>query len=141
MLLKFNTLWWNQATYHRISTWSMELSQGLILNHSQILRLSIMSCKSWGVTVWPGKLWTLKVSRECLLCYNQSQQRSGHVNWLRNHKLINILACSLVFSRLIGFFFCKTIGTLRSNDATAMRTLLRKWSCVFSVLLKYGYGP
>ena len=27
------------------------VTQGLILNHSQIFRLCIMSCKSWGVTV------------------------------------------------------------------------------------------
>ena len=25
-------------------------------------------------TVWPGKPWTLEISQECLLCYDQSQQ-------------------------------------------------------------------
>ena len=27
-----------------------------------------------------GKPWTLEISQECLLCYDQSQQRSGHTN-------------------------------------------------------------
>ena len=56
------------------------------------------------VTVRPGKPRTLDISQECLLCYDQSQQRSRHANWPQNHKLINDLACGLVFSRLIGFF-------------------------------------
>ena len=47
----------------------------------------------------------LKESQECLLCYDQSRQRSGCVNWPHNHKLIiKVLAYSLVFSHLIRFF-------------------------------------
>ena len=38
-----------------------------------------------------------------LLCYDQSQQRSGQANWPQNQKLINILACGLVFSCLLAF--------------------------------------
>ena len=56
------------------------------------------------VTLRPGKPRTLDISQECLLGYDQSQQISGHVNWPQNHKQINVLVCSLVFSRLIGFF-------------------------------------
>ena len=55
------------------------------------------------LTVRPGKPWRLEISQECLLCYDQSQQRSGHANWPQNHKLTNVLACGLVFPRLIGF--------------------------------------
>ena len=55
------------------------------------------------IVVRPGKLWTLEISQECLLCYDQSQQRSGHVNWPQNHTLIKVCACGLVFSHLIGF--------------------------------------
>ena len=51
----------------------------------------------------PRKPSTLEISQECLLCYDQSQQRSGHANWPQNHKVIKVLACSLVSSRLIGF--------------------------------------
>ena len=38
-------------------------------------------------TVWLGVPWTLEISQVCLLCYHQSQQRSGHANWPPNHKL------------------------------------------------------
>ena len=51
-------------------------------------------------TVQPGKPWTLEISQECLLCYDQSQQRSGHANKPQDHKLVNILACGSVFSHL-----------------------------------------
>ena len=40
-----------------------------------------------------------EISQECLLCYDQSQQRSRHVNWPQNHKLINDLTCGSVFSQ------------------------------------------
>ena len=40
---------------------------------------------------------------------DKSQQRSGHLGKLQKHKLISILACGSVFSRLIGLFSCKTI--------------------------------
>ena len=42
------------------------------------------------------------------MCYDQSQ-RSGDTNYPQNHKLIKVLACSSVFSYLIGFFSCNTI--------------------------------
>ena len=32
-----------------------------------------------------------------------NQLKSGHVNWPQNHKITNVLACGLVFSRWIGF--------------------------------------
>ena len=41
-----------------------------------------------------------EISQECLLCYDQSQQRSRQLNWPQNHKLIKDLAYSSVFSRL-----------------------------------------
>ena len=44
----------------------------------------------------PEKPWTLEISRERLLCYDQSQQRSGHGNWPQKR-------FSVIFSRLIGF--------------------------------------
>ena len=47
-------------------------------------------------TEGPGKSWTLEIFQECLLCYDQLQQRSGHAN---------VLVCRLVFSRLIIIFF------------------------------------
>ena len=50
-----------------------------------------------------GKTVKLKISQECLLCYDQSQQRSGHMNRPQYHKRINDLACGLAFSRLIAF--------------------------------------
>ena len=58
-----------------------------------------------------GRPWTLEISQECLLCYDQSQQRSRHTIWPQNHKIINVLARSLVFSCVIitGFFSCNTI--------------------------------
>ena len=83
------------------SIWFVQLSY----IHSQkwfLLTLAI-------VTVKLGKTWKLEIFQECLLCYDQSQQRSGHVSKPQNHKLINVLACSSVFSHLIGFFFCATI--------------------------------
>ena len=58
--------------------------------------------------MWPGKPWTIEISQECLLCYDQSQ-RSGDTNYPQNHRLIKVLACSSVFSYLIGFFSCNTI--------------------------------
>ena len=50
---------------------------------------------------------TLEISQECLLCYNQSQQRSGHVNSPQKHKL---LTSCLRFSFLMPdwFFLCNT---------------------------------
>ena len=45
-----------------------------------------------------------EISQECLLCYDQSRQRSRQLNWPQNHKLIKDLTYSSVFSRLIGFF-------------------------------------
>ena len=36
---------------------------------------------------------------------HRTGSRSGHTNWPQNHKLIDVVACSLVFSRLIGFLF------------------------------------
>ena len=59
------------------------------------------------ITGQPGKPWTLEISRECLLScmYDQSQQRSRHVNWPQTtNKVINDLACGLLFLHLIGFF-------------------------------------
>ena len=44
-----------------------------------------------GLVVWPEKPWTLEISQECLLCYDQSQQRSRQVNYPQNHKLIPLL--------------------------------------------------
>ena len=49
-------------------------------------------------------LLEIHVCREYLLCYNQSQQSSGHANQSQNHKLINILACSLVSHTWLAFF-------------------------------------
>ena len=42
----------------------------------------------------------LEIFQKCSLCYDQSQQRSGHVSKPQNQKLINVL----VFSHLIGSF-------------------------------------
>ena len=38
------------------------------------------------------------------LHYDKLQQRSGHTNYHQNHKLINVVACGLVFPNVIGFF-------------------------------------
>ena len=38
-------------------------------------------------TVRPEKPWTLEIFQECLLCYDQSQQRSGYASKPQNHKL------------------------------------------------------
>ena len=54
------------------------------------------------LTVRPENREDLKYLKN-VLCYDQSQQRSGHANWPQNHKLTNVLACGLVFSRLTGF--------------------------------------
>jgi len=35
--------------------------------------------------------------------YDKLQQRSGHTNYQQNHKLINVVACGLVFPHVIGF--------------------------------------
>ena len=47
-------------------------------------------------TEGPRKSSTLEIFQECLLCYDQLQQRSGDAN---------VLVCRLVFSRVIVFFF------------------------------------
>ena len=52
------------------------------------ITLHIKNSASSDITVWPGKPWTLKISQECLFCYDQSQQTSGYVNWPQNQKLI-----------------------------------------------------
>ena len=46
-----------------------------------VLRQPIQDCQS---------LKCDQENRECLLCYDQSQQRSRHVNWPQNHKLIKM---------------------------------------------------
>ena len=56
------------------------------------------------VTVKQGKPRTLEIFQEFLLCYDQSQQWSGQANWPQNHKLINVLACSLFSHPWLAFF-------------------------------------
>ena len=77
------------------------------INFLTAVKIAHVSSICLVVTVQLGKPWTLEISQECLLFYDQSQQRSGYANWPQNHKLINVLACSLVFSHLIGFYRAK----------------------------------
>ena len=49
---------------------------------------------------------------------DKSQQRLGHLGKLQKHKLINILACGSVFSRLIG------LPSERLEQATTAPTLI-----------------
>ena len=66
-------------------------------NRQMTIRTSFLQCDQ------EDREHLLEISQECLLCYDQSQQRSGHANWPQNHKLVNVLPCGLVFSHLIGF--------------------------------------
>ena len=59
-------------------------------------------------TEGPGKLSTLEIFQECLLFFDQLQQRSGHVN---------VLVCRLVFSRLIVFFLSRNTITFQKYFA------------------------
>ena len=76
-------------SYWTIGPFAVPVSQPLWwLNHN-IFENSVRT--EW-ITVRPRKPWTLEISSECLLCYDQSQQRSGHANWPQNHKLVRSVA-------------------------------------------------
>ena len=77
------------------------------------------------LTVQLGKPWTLEIFQECLLCYNQPQQRSEHGTKPQNQTLISDLDWGLVFSPLIGFFLATP---WHSRNISKCRCL-KGWSC------------
>ena len=96
---------------------------------------------SHDLTVQLGKPWTLEISQESLLCYDQSQQRSGHANWPQNHKLTDVLACGLVFSWLIGFSlagqqYSTKISGVHGFPGLIVIFLLRIWSIHDCMVMK-----
>ena len=71
--------------------------------HVSVYHFNLFSCYSaTGKTV---NTWN--ISGMVIVLWPITKQRSRHLNWPWNHKLINILACGLVFSHLIGFSLAK----------------------------------